>query len=174
MKLLQEPLITQRGGRYVLPLRAECKGSFKSIIHDQSASGGATLFVEPVAVVELNNEYRELELAERDEVLRVLRALTLRIAELHDSLLASTRAMAELDLILMKAKYAEELDAVEPVLITFDENPHRIIRAVAFVCDAPVIRFWTRKKLCPLTLKWTMKTSSSCSLVQTRVARPSP
>ena len=122
MKLLQEPLITQRGGRYVLPLRAECKGSFKSIIHDQSASG-ATLFVEPVAVVELNNEYRELELAERDEVLRVLRALTLRIAELHDSLLASTRAMAELDLILMKAKYAEELDAVEPVLITFDEKP---------------------------------------------------
>lgn len=122
MKLLQEPLITQRGGRYVLPLRAECKGSFKSIVHDQSASG-ATLFVEPLAVVELNNEYRELELAERDEVMRVLRGLTLRVAELHDSMLATTRAMAELDLILMKAKYADELDAVEPVLVAFDEKP---------------------------------------------------
>ena len=122
MKLLQEALITQRGGRYVLPLRAECKGSFKSIVHDQSASG-ATLFVEPLAVVELNNEYRELELAERDEVLRVLRGLTLRVAELHDSLVESNRAMAELDLILMKAKYADELDAVEPELLAFDPKP---------------------------------------------------
>ncbi len=122
MKLLQEALITQRGGRYVLPLRAECKGSLKAIVHDQSASG-ATLFVEPLPVVELNNEYRELELAERDEVLRVLRGLTLRVAELHDSLVVSNQAMAELDLILMKAKYAEELDAVEPELVAFDPKP---------------------------------------------------
>lgn len=122
MKLLQEALITQRGGRYVLPLRAECKGSIKAIVHDQSASG-ATLFVEPLPVVELNNEYRELELAERDEVLRVLRGLTLRVAELHDSLVVSNQAMAELDLILMKAKYADELDAVEPELLAFDPKP---------------------------------------------------
>ena len=122
MKFLQEALITQRGGRYVLPLRAECKGSLKAIVHDQSASG-ATLFVEPLPVVELNNEYRELELAERDEVLRVLRGLTLRVAELHDSLVVSNQAMAELDLILMKAKYAEELDAVEPELVAFDPKP---------------------------------------------------
>lgn len=122
MKLLQEALITQRGGRYVLPLRAECKGSIKAIVHDQSASG-ATLFVEPLPVVELNNEYRELELAERDEVLRVLRGLTLRVAELHDSLVVSNQAMAELDLILMKAKYADELDAVEPELVAFDTKP---------------------------------------------------
>ena len=138
-KLLQEPLITQRGGRYALPLRAECKGSLKSIVHDQSASG-ATLFVEPVAVVELNNEYREFELAERDEVI-AFTGLTLRVAELHDSLLANTRAMAELDLILMKAKYAEELDAVEPVLVAFAENLHRTTQAVASVCDARAIRF---------------------------------
>ncbi len=66
-KMLQEPIITQRNGRNVLPLRAEFKGRIKAVIHDQSASG-ATLFIEPLAVVEWNNRYRELELAERDEV----------------------------------------------------------------------------------------------------------
>jgi DNA mismatch repair protein MutS2 len=72
---LQEALITQRDGRYVLPLRAEFKGRIKSIVHDQSASG-ATLFVEPLAVVELNNQYRELQLAERDEERRILAELS--------------------------------------------------------------------------------------------------
>ncbi len=71
-KMLQEPIITQRNGRNVLPLRAEFKGRIKAVIHDQSASG-ATLFIEPLAVVEWNNRYRELELAERDEVRRTWR-----------------------------------------------------------------------------------------------------
>src|SRR3990170_1332197 len=72
---LQEPIITQRDGRYVIPLRAEFKGQIKAIVHDQSSSG-ATLFVEPLPVVELNNEVRELELAERDEERRILAELT--------------------------------------------------------------------------------------------------
>ncbi len=78
--MLQEALITQRSGRYVLPLRAEFKGRIPAVIHDQSASG-ATLFIEPLAVVDWNNKMRELELAERDEVLRVLRGLSERVAE---------------------------------------------------------------------------------------------
>ena len=63
---LQEPIITQRDGRYVIPLRAEFKGQIKAIVHDQSSSG-ATLFVEPLPIVELNNSMRELQLQERDE-----------------------------------------------------------------------------------------------------------
>jgi Mismatch repair ATPase (MutS family) len=120
-RMLQEPIITQRGGRYVLPLRAEFKGRIKAIVHDQSASG-ATLFIEPIAVVEWNNKVRELELQERDEVLRVLHGLSMRIAEQAESLKLSVEAMAALDLALMKARYAEELRAVEPELVPFAEK----------------------------------------------------
>ena len=121
-RMLQETLITQRSGRYVLPLRAEHKGQIKSIIHDQSASG-ATLFVEPIAVVELNNKTRELELAERSEVLRVLRALSQQIALQAESLNLTTNAMARIDLALMKAHYADDLNASEPELLPFLSKP---------------------------------------------------
>lgn len=120
--MLQEALITQRGGRYVLPLKSEFKGRIKAIIHDQSASG-ATLFIEPIAVVEWNNKYRELELQERDEVLRVLRELSVRVAEQAESLNMTMAAMSILDLALMKARYADDLGAVEPVLLPFVPNP---------------------------------------------------
>jgi len=119
--MLQEALITQRSGRYVLPLRAEFKGRIPAIIHDQSASG-ATLFIEPLAVVEWNNKMRELELAERDEVLRVLRGLSQRVAEQAESLKASTEAMAALDFALMKARYADDLHATEPELVPFAQD----------------------------------------------------
>ena len=78
--MLQEGLITQRDGRYVLPLRSEFKGQIKSIVHDQSSSG-ATLFVEPLVVVELNNRFKELQLAERDEERRIMAALSSQIGE---------------------------------------------------------------------------------------------
>ncbi|MGB4594478.1 MAG: endonuclease MutS2 [Anaerolineaceae bacterium] len=120
--MLQETLITQRGGRYVLPLRAEFKGQLKGLVHDQSASG-ATLFVEPIAVVEWNNKYKELELAERDEILKVLRALSQRVADNAESLNTTTVAMTELDIALAKARYAEDLRASEPELVAFDPRP---------------------------------------------------
>ncbi len=74
---LQDNLVTQRDGRYVLPLVSDHKGKIDAVVHDKSASG-ATLFVEPLAVVELNNAYRELLLAERDEIRRVLAELCRR------------------------------------------------------------------------------------------------
>lgn len=120
-KMLQETLITQRNGRYVLPLRSEFKGRIKGLVHDQSASG-ATLFIEPLQVVEWNNRYRELELAERDEVLRVLHALSLRIAENSMALDATSNAMAKLDLIFAKGRYADKLRASEPELVALDKN----------------------------------------------------
>ncbi len=119
-RMLQESLITQRGGRYVLPLKAEHKGQIKSIVHDQSSSG-ATLFVEPLAVVEWNNKYRQLELDERDEILKVLQKLSKDIEENAEALDQTSQTMGELDLILMKARYADDLHACEPELVPFEK-----------------------------------------------------
>ncbi len=118
---LQDNLITQRDGRYVIPLRADFKGKVKAVIHDQSSSG-ATLFVEPLAVVELNNAYRELLLAERDEVRRVLAELSLLVGEHADILHEMVDALADLDLAFARARYAEDLEATEPKLLPFRET----------------------------------------------------
>lgn len=112
---LQEAYITQRDGRYVLPLKAESKGRVKSVVHDVSASG-ATIFAEPLQVVDLNNEYRELQLAERAEELRVLAALSAAVGEEADALAATLATIAALDLQFAKAKYAEVLRASQPEL----------------------------------------------------------
>jgi DNA mismatch repair protein MutS2 len=112
---LQEPIITQRDGRYVIPLRAEFKGQIKAVVHDQSSSG-ATLFVEPLPIVELNNTMRELQLQERDEERRILYELSAQIADHREELVYGLENLAMLDLIFAKAKYAEELQASEPVL----------------------------------------------------------
>ena len=113
--MLQEPIITQRDGRFVIPLRAEFKGRIRAIVHDQSASG-ATLFIEPLTVVDLNNEVRELELAERDEVRRILAALSALVGNHLEAIAATVDALARLDLAFAKAAYAEALEAVEPIL----------------------------------------------------------
>ena len=113
--MLQEAIITQRDGRYVIPLRAEFKGRIKAIIHDQSSSG-ATLFIEPIPIVEANNEVRELQLKERDEERRVLAELSLLVAQHADEIVWGVESLAQLDLAFAKAKYAEELHASEPVL----------------------------------------------------------
>ncbi|MCZ2128290.1 MAG: endonuclease MutS2 [Anaerolineales bacterium] len=119
--MLQETLITQRDGRYVIPLRAEFKGKIKAVIHDQSASG-ATLFIEPLPVVEANNEIRELQLAERDEERRILAEVSALIGEHADELKYGVENLAALDLAFAKAKYAEELQASEPELIQTDDK----------------------------------------------------
>src|SRR5688572_126091 len=112
---LQEPIITQRDGRYVIPLRAEFKGQIKAVVHDQSSSG-ATLFVEPLPIVELNNTMRELQLQARDEERRILYELSVQVGEHREELTYGLENLAMLDLIFAKAKYAEELKASEPVL----------------------------------------------------------
>ena len=117
-RMLQEPIITQRNGRNVLPLRAEFKGRIKAVIHDQSSSG-ATLFIEPLAVVEWNNRYRELELAERDEIRRILAELSHQVAKHSDVLKTMVAVMAALDLAFMCARYAQEIEAAEPTLLPF-------------------------------------------------------
>lgn len=113
--ILQESIITQRNGRYVIPLRAEFKGKLKSIVHDQSSSG-ATLFVEPLAVVELNNRWHELQLEERDEVRRILADLSARVGAEAEAINAIIDALALFDFYLSCAKYADDLRASEPIL----------------------------------------------------------
>jgi len=129
--MLQEAIITQRNGRYVIPLRAEFKGRIKSIIHDQSSSG-ATLFVEPLVTVELNNRWHELQLAERDEIRRILLELTDMIGNEAIPIREIVFNLARFDLALMFAKYAEDLEANEPELVAFekrtDHHPGSIIR----------------------------------------------
>jgi DNA mismatch repair protein MutS2 len=121
---LQEPIITQRDGRYVIPLRAEFKGQIKAIVHDQSSTG-ATLFVEPLPIVELNNEVRELELAERDEERRILAELSALIGAHRDELTYGVESLALLDLAFAKAKYAQETHSTEPVLHKLTNLKHK-------------------------------------------------
>ncbi len=120
--MLQENIITQREGRYVIPLRSEFKGQLKSIVHDQSSSG-ATLFVEPLPVVELNNQYKEMQLAERDEERRILAEISEQIGCQAESILHLVETLARLDVVLAKAKYADKLSASEPVLKLIE--PHK-------------------------------------------------
>ena len=114
-RLLQDPIVTQRGGRYVVPVKAEHRAAVKGIVHDQSASG-QTVFIEPMEILEANNALREAELAERMEVERILDELSRRVERAGEDLDATTVALAALDLILAKALYADALAATRPEL----------------------------------------------------------
>jgi len=117
-QFLQEAIITQRQGRYVIPLRAEFKGRIPGLIHDQSGSG-ATLFIEPLPIVELNNRWREAQLAEQQEIQRILAALTGLIAAAGGGIVRTVDALGDLDLIFAKARYAHALRGIEPELVPF-------------------------------------------------------
>jgi DNA mismatch repair protein MutS2 len=114
-RFLQEPIITERDGRYVIPIKADFKGRIPGIVHDTSASG-ATLFIEPLATVELNNRWRELRLAETHEVERILRELTALVAEQAEAIVQNVETLADLDLAFAKAKYAHAIRATMPEL----------------------------------------------------------
>jgi len=119
---LQESLITRREGRFVVPVRSDFRGQVQGIVHDRSSSG-ATLFMEPAQVVELNNSLRELTLAEEEEIYRLLRELSAQVAQDSDEIQATVDALAEIDLTFAKARYAAETQAVEPELIPIADPP---------------------------------------------------
>lgn len=114
-RVLQESIITMRNGRYVIPVKAEYKGALAGIIHDQSGSG-ATLFVEPAVVVEINNQIRQLEIAEQEEIERILRRLTQVVGENGSELLTSLETAGQIDFAVAKANFAYALQCVEPQL----------------------------------------------------------
>ncbi len=121
---LQEAIVTQRQGRYVIPLRAEFKGRIRGLIHDQSASG-ATLFIEPFGVVELNNEWRKLQLDEQEEIRRLLAELSDLVGSEAPRIRQTIEALALLDLIFARARYADDLRAAEPELVGFTDKKQR-------------------------------------------------
>lgn len=121
--LLQETLITMRNGRYVIPLKAEHKGKIPGVVHDSSSSG-ATLFIEPLETVELNNRWRELQLDEEKEIRRILLALTDEVGRVSEQIVRTVEVLAYLDLVLAKARFADSIKAVEPVLLPFQPRPH--------------------------------------------------
>jgi DNA mismatch repair protein MutS2 len=116
---LQEALVTQRAGRYVIPIKADFKGRIPGIVHDSSASG-ATLFIEPLSAVELGNRWRQSRIEEEKEVERILAELSSLVAAQEDSLAWTVEALAELDVAMAKARYATALDASEPAISPFD------------------------------------------------------
>jgi DNA mismatch repair protein MutS2 len=120
-KYLQEPIITQRNGRYVLPLKAEARSSFPGIVHDQSTSG-ATIYVEPQGMVEANNQFRKLELDERNETRRILGELTGKVAEQASVLQILVETLTRLDLAFARGRYADALNASKPNLHPFPKK----------------------------------------------------
>ncbi|KEH92137.1 endonuclease MutS2 [Clostridium novyi] len=112
---LQENIYTVRGERYVLPVKVEHKGAVPGLVHDQSASG-ATLFIEPMSLVDLNNEIKELRLKEKAEIDRILAFLSGKVYENVDVIKVDADILWELDFIFAKAKYAQKLGAIMPII----------------------------------------------------------
>lgn len=124
-KYLQEPIITIRNGRFVIPVKQEYRQQVPGLMHDQSSSG-ATLFIEPSAVVELGNEYKKLLAEEADEIERILTELTAMLAPYADEIREDLNIMGQIDLVFAKAKLSRELNAVMPRLNR--NNYVRIVR----------------------------------------------
>ncbi|WP_066640371.1 endonuclease MutS2 [Desulfolucanica intricata] len=114
-KYLQDPIVTMREGRYVVPVKQEYRGQVQGIVHDTSASG-ATLFIEPMSVVEANNELRRLIIAEKQEVAKILTELSIRVAQESEELWITLEALGHLDFVLAKARFSRQLDAWVPQL----------------------------------------------------------
>jgi DNA mismatch repair protein MutS2 len=114
-KYFQDVLVTIRGDRYVIPVKQEYRHNFPGIVHDQSASG-ATVFIEPMAVVNLNNDLKQLAAAEHNEVERILRALTAQIAGVAEPLYLTCEGLGKIDFAFAKARLALSMEAALPAL----------------------------------------------------------
>jgi DNA mismatch repair protein MutS2 len=113
---IQDLIVTQRDGRYVLPVRADRRTQLPGVVHDTSASG-QTLFVEPLEVVELNNRWKELQAAERHEIERILRRLSAQVGAEAETLRVMLDALAAIDLAFAKARYASAMRATRPAIV---------------------------------------------------------
>ncbi len=141
-KHLQDTIITQRSGRYVVPVKSESKNEIPGLVHDVSSSG-STFFIEPAAVVELNNEIRELEVKERDEIERILAELSAEVGAHGEAIAESYNAYVALDLIFAKARLADRMRAAEPAL---DEGTSLDLKKARH----PLIR---REKVVPISVR---------------------
>jgi DNA mismatch repair protein MutS2 len=114
-KMLSDSIVTIRNDRYVIPVKQEYRGHYGGIIHDQSASG-QTLFIEPQAIVQLNNQLQEIRVKEQLEIERILAELSAFVAEFEQELLTIVYVLAELDFMFSKARYAHKIKASKPLI----------------------------------------------------------
>ncbi len=146
-RFLQEPIVTERGGRYVVPLKVDYKGRIPGIIHDQSSSG-ATLFIEPLETVELNNHWRQLQLDEQREIERILMELSGRVGHEAEAIGRDVELLAELDLALAKGLYSFSLRAA-PATICMDRWPTAQPRTELQPTEHPLSLIRARHPLLP-------------------------
>ena len=137
---LQDNIVTIRNDRYVIPVKSEQRSNVKGLIHDQSSSG-QTIFVEPMEIVEMNNELKTLFINESNEIERILQAFTARIAAITQMLTLSYDLISDLDVIFAKAKYASSIKAVRPLLndkgyINIRDGRHPLIDAKSVVSNS--------------------------------------
>lgn len=111
--MLQDPVITMRGDRYCIPVKSEYKSQVPGMVHDQSATG-STFFIEPAAVVELNNKIRELTIEENKEIERILSILSAMVGEHSEDILVNSKHMTKLDFVFARAKLALDMRAIRP------------------------------------------------------------
>lgn len=140
-KFLQDAIVTQRDGRYVVPVKVEFKSEIQGIVHDTSSSG-ATLFVEPMPVVEANNELRVLMSQEREEIERILTELSVKVSEFHEQIRNSFNILVDLNLIFAKASLAYKMRATVPQI---DMSGHILLKNARH----PLI---DRKKVVPISV----------------------
>lgn len=112
---LMDNIYTLRDGRYVVPVRSEFKNSFKGIVHDQSSSG-QTVFIEPMFVIDLNNDLKKLEIEEEKEIERILREFSKRIYEILPQLITNLSIISNIDFIFARGKLAYDMEAIKPII----------------------------------------------------------
>lgn len=115
LKYLQDAIVTQRDGRYVVPVRSECRGNVPGLVHDTSASG-ATVFIEPMGVVQANNDIKLLRSKEDDEIERILFELSANAGDFADAIIASYKNLAILNFVFAKANLAYNMRASMPIM----------------------------------------------------------
>ena len=115
--MLQDAIVTMRNGRYCIPVKSEYKGQFPGMVHDQSSTG-STFFIEPMAVVNLNNELKELAAKEAMEIEKILARLSEQVAQSKDALESNVEVLTKLDFIFAKASFAKSYDGTQPELNT--------------------------------------------------------